>query len=90
MRASCTRQVLAGMAFVSVLSSLVLTTEAGAQESSPLIPPPSTPGQLPATQTTGTPAFLLNHAGRFGVGLNVGNVLTGVIVKLWAVFSVVF
>jgi hypothetical protein len=44
----------------------------------------------PAPAETSPPALLVNSPARFGLGLNVGNVLTGVTAKLWAASSVAF
>lgn len=41
-------------------------------------------------QDTAAPAQLPNHAGGFGLGLNVGNELTGITAKVWAAPSVAF
>lgn len=51
---------------------------AAATAASPTPPEPSSPGLLP------------NSPARFGLGLNVGNVLTGATAKLWATSSVAF
>lgn len=55
-------------------------------------PVASGPEAAPAASAaeTNPAALLLNSPARFGLGLNVGNVLTGVTAKLWAARSVAF
>ena len=62
-----------------------------AQEPSPPIPSvPASPIQTSSTQDSRSSAGLPNSPARFGLGLNISNMVTGITAKLWAASTVAF
>ncbi len=77
--------------FLGFLGLLLLSPVARAQEPAPASPsPPSATTQTAPAQDTGSYAGMPNSPARFGLGLNIGNMVTGVTAKLWAASTVAF
>lgn len=74
-----------------IVSLLLWSAVARAQDSGPSGAQPSTsPGATAASSDSQSYSRLPNSPARFGLGLAVGNVLTGVTAKLWAASTVAF
>ena len=87
-------KILAG---ISCLESLVILSPFAHAEDTALVPPPAAqpPAIAPAAPAAVQPSTretvytgLPNSPERFGLGLNIGNVVTGVTAKLWATSTV--
>jgi len=76
------------LGFLSVLLSSPLVL---AQEPIPPTPAlPAPPAQISSTHDSQLYSGLPNSPSRFGLGLNIGNMVTGVTAKLWAASTVAF
>jgi hypothetical protein len=77
-------------ALAFTLGFLAVSSASTASAQTPETAEAASAATKPAPAEPTPPAVLLNSPARFGLGLNVGNVLTGVTAKLWAASSVAF
>ena len=79
------------LTFPGILVALLLPFPVQAQEPGlPTPSPPASSAQISSAQDVHSYAGLPNSAGRFGLGLNIGNMVTGLTAKLWAASTVAF